>query len=131
MTESIWDESLRQARRDYAQFMKANENLTYAMQDSAIVGEVGPILQSYFPEFPRNAAYGLGVQALLRSVINDMWREMLDLAEEEGIVKFAITVERKAALTKALDEVNVVSNAILVEFTEELRDQLNKGGPDG
>ena len=131
MRESNRSEILKNARRKYEQFMRQQEGNPYAQQGSAIVGEVEAILESYFPEFPRHARFGICVEALLKTVVVEMWGDMFDLAElEEETTSYASTVERRDKLSRALDDVSAVTNDLLVEFNEELQGRLGEGGSD-
>ena len=130
MSDDNWSDFLSQARSNYEEFQKEIASDPHAQADSAIVGDVGPILKTYYPEFPHHAFLCRGAQALLSAVINEMWGEMLDLAATEGtegITKFAATVERKDRLWRALNDIRSVTDSILIEFTQELRDQLDNG----
>ena len=130
MGETDWDKFMEEARERREQLRKEQDALPIEQQDRALVGEIEPILNSFFPEFPRHAALGNAALALLRTIVSELWDELLDLADTTDVDKFVTISERNSALHRALGEIAPVMDRIMIEHAAYLRGQSDVGGDD-
>lgn len=130
MTKNDMSEFQENAQQSYEEFMRQQEADPLAQQSDAIMGEVEPILRSYYPELPRHVALCYGAMARLWGISKDLYDDIIELIEAEGkdsIQRFEAIAGRKHSVHDALDSIQTVIMEIMTEYSQELKDRRRDG----